>query len=220
MTYMSFIKGELLTLLRRKQDTVNALVFFLMVVTLFPLGVSPSPDFLSVAAGGIIWCAASLAILMSVESMFKEDFNDGCLEQWLVSGLSLPLLILLKTFIHWLVVIAPLLVMAPLLSEMLFLPSETFSVLLITLILGTPALFLIGTIGAALTVSLRHGAVLMLLIIIPFYLPVIIFSTGAIRAAQNSMMYDGQIAILAAISLVFLVVSPVMSAISIKASIN
>jgi len=220
MTYVSFIKGEFLTLLRRKQDTVNALVFFLMVVTLFPLGVSPSPDFLSVAAGGIIWCAASLAILMSVESMFKEDFNDGCLEQWLVSGLSLPLLILLKTLIHWFIVIVPLLVMAPLLSEMLFLPSEILMVLLLTLILGTPALFLIGTIGSALTVSLRHGAVLMLLIIIPFYLPVIIFSTGAIRAAQNGMIYDGQIAILAAISLIFLVVSPIMSAISIKASVS
>ncbi|WP_191600674.1 heme exporter protein CcmB [Marinomonas algicola] len=220
MNYTSFAKGELLTLLRRKQDTINALVFFIMVITLFPLGVSPSPEFLSVAAGGIIWCAASLAILMSVESMFKEDFNDGCLEQWLVSGLSLPLLILLKTFIHWLIVIVPLLAMAPLLSQMLFLSTDIFYVLLKTLILGTPALFLIGTIGSALTVSLRHGAVLMLLIIIPFYLPVIIFSTGAIRAAQNGMLYDGQIAILGAISLVSLVVSPIMSAISIKASVN
>lgn len=220
MTYTSFFKAELLTLFRRKQDTINALVFFLMVVTLFPLGVSPSAEFLAPAAGGIIWCAASLAILMSVESMFKEDFNDGSLEQLLVNGLSLPLLIVLKIIAHWLLVIIPLLCMTPIFSQMLFLPDQAFWVLISTLLLGSPALFLIGTIGSALTVSLRHGAVLMLLIILPFYLPVIIFSTGAISAVSAEMAFDGQMAILAAISLVALAVSPIMSAISIKASVS
>lgn len=220
MTYFSFLKSELLAAARRKQDVINSLVFFLMVVTLFPLGVNPSADFLEPAAGGIIWCAASLAILMAVESMFKEDFNDGSLEQLVIGELYLPVLILIKSFVQWSVVILPLLLLSPLLSQMLFLPWDLLSVLIWTLLLGSPALFLIGTIGSALTVSLKRGAVLMLLVILPFYLPVIIFATGAISAAQVGQEYTGHLAILGAISLVALAISPGMSAISIKASVN
>ena len=220
MTYLSFFKSELLMVMRRKQDVINALIFFLMVVTLFPLGVNPSADFLEPAAGGIIWCATSLAILMSVESIFKEDFNDGSLEQLLVGELYLPFLIVIKFVIQWSAIILPLLLLLPLLSQMLFLPWAILNVLIFTLLLGSPALFLIGTIGAALTVSLRRGAVLMLLIILPFYLPVIIFSTGAISAAQAGQDYMGHLAILGAISLLALALSPGMSVISIKASMN
>lgn len=220
MTYLSFLKSELLAVLYRKQDVINALAFFLIVVTLFPLGVNPAADFLEPAAGGIIWCAVSLAILLSVEAIFKEDFNDGTLEQIIVSGLYLPIVILIKLVVHWLAVIVPLLLLIPLLSQMLFLPWSILNVLIFTLLLGSPALFLIGTIGAALTVSLRRGAVLVLLIILPFYLPVIIFATGAISAAQTGQDYSGQLAILGAISLLALALSPGMSAISIKASMN
>lgn len=220
MNYQSFFTGELKILFRRKQSVLNALVFFLMVVTLFPLGVNPSADFLSPAAGGIIWCAASLAILMATESVFKEDFNDGSLEQWVVSGLSLSLLVAIKVFVHWLGVILPLLMIMPVLAQMLFISADVLWVTLLSLLLGSPALFLIGSIGAALTVSLRHGAVLMLLIIIPFYLPIIIFATGAIRAAQVGMAYDGQLAVLVAITLLSLALAPVMSAVSLKASIQ
>jgi len=220
MTYLSFFKSELKLVIRRKQDIVNSLVFFLMIVTLFPLGVNPSSSFLEPAAGGIIWCSTTLAILMSVETMFKEDFHDGSLEQLVISGLYLPFLILLKLTVQWLAVLLPLLILSPLFSSMLFLPWSILSVLIFTLLLGSPALFLIGTIGAALTLSLRRGAVLMLLIILPFYLPVIIFATGAITAAQTGQDYMGQLAILAAISLAALALSPGMAAISIKASIN
>ncbi|EAQ66197.1 putative heme exporter protein B [Marinomonas sp. MED121] len=220
MTYSSFFYSEILAVFRRKQDVVNALVFFLLVITLFPLGVSPSKEFLQPAAGGIIWCAVALAVLMSVEGMFKEDFNDGSLEQLVVSGLYLPILVLLKLLVQWVSVIIPLLVLTPILSQMLFINWEILWVLVLTLLIGSPALFLIGTIGAALTVSLRRGAVLMLLIILPFYLPVIIFSTGAIAAAQVGQPYNGQLAILAAISLITLTLSPIMAAVSIKASVN
>lgn len=220
MNYRSFFKSEWLSLLRRKQDTLNALLFFVMVITLFPLGVDPSSEFLAPAAGGIIWCATALAVLMAVEGIYKEDYNDGSLEQWLASGLSVALLVFLKVFAQWLMVIVPLLVVLPLLAQMLFLPFSALAVVMITLVLGTPALFFIGAIGAALTVSLRRGAVLMLLLILPLYIPVIIFATGAIRAAQLEMAFTGQLAILAAISLVSLALSPVMAAISIKASVN
>lgn len=220
MNYRSFFKAEWLSLLRRKQDTLNALLFFIMVITLFPLGVDPSSEFLAPAAGGIIWCATALSVLMAVEGMFKEDFNDGSLEQWLASGLSVTYLVVLKVTAQWLMVVLPLLIVLPLLGQMLFLPSEALATVMLTIVLGTPALFFIGAIGAALTVALRRGAVLMLLLILPLYLPVIIFATGAVRAAQLQMSFHGQLAILAAMSIVALALSPVMTAISIKASVN
>ncbi|MGO3739937.1 heme exporter protein CcmB [Marinomonas foliarum] len=218
MTYTSFLVSEFLLIWRRKQDVINALLFFIIAVTLFPIGVSSSPEFLASAAGGIIWCAAVLAILMAVEGMFKEDFRDGSLEQWVVSGLSLPALILLKVVAQWLAFLLPLLGIMPLLSEMLFLPESSFWVLIMTFLLGTPSLFLIGVIGAALTVSLRQGAMLVMLLILPFYLPVIIFSTLAIQAAEANLPYSGQLALLSAMSLLSLVISPFMTAIAIKAS--
>lgn len=220
MNYRAFLKSEWLSLMRRKQDTLNAILFFVMVIILFPLGIDPSSSFLAPASGGIIWCAATLSILMAVEGMYKEDFNDGSLEQWLASGLSLSWLVFLKTLVHWLVVLVPLMCTLPILANLLFLPVQQVGVVLITFLLGTPALFFFGSIGAALTVSLRRGAVLMLLLITPLYIPVIIFATGAIRAAQLEMPFTGQLAILAALSLVSVVLSPVMAAISIKAGVN
>jgi heme exporter protein B len=220
MTYTSFFKSECLVLWRRKYDIFNALLFFIMVVVLFPLGVNASPEFLAPAAGGIIWCAAVLAILMSIESMFKEDYSDGSLEQLVVSGLSLPLLVLIKISLQWVAVIFPLLFMMPLLSEMLYLSGGVFWVLVVTLIIATPSLFLIGAIGSALTVSIKQGGVLLMLLILPFYLPVIIFATSAIQTAQSGLPYSGLLALLLAISLLFLVVSPFMTAISVKASVN
>ncbi|WP_425642782.1 heme exporter protein CcmB [Marinomonas gallaica] len=220
MNYRSYFKSEWLSLLRRKQDTLNALLFFVMVITLFPLGVDPSSEFLSPAAGGIIWCATALAILMAVEGMYKEDYNDGSLEQWLASGLSVSILVFLKVFAQWVMVVVPLLLVLPLLAQMLFLPASALGVVMCSILLGTPALFFIGSIGAALTVSLRRGAVLMLLLILPLYIPVIVFATGAVRAAQMEMAYSGQLAILGAISLVALALSPIMAAVSIRASVN
>ncbi|MEP0072224.1 MAG: heme exporter protein CcmB [Marinomonas sp.] len=220
MTYLSFIKAEVLVLWRRKQNVFNALLFFLMVVILFPLGVNPSAEFLAPAADGIVWCATLLAVLMATESMFKEDYADGSLEQLIISGLSLPLLMLLKTTAQWLVVLLPLLLMMPLLAEMLYLPDGSFWVLIATLVIGSPSLFLIGAIGAALTVSLKQGAILVMLLILPFYLPVIIFATSAVRAAQLGLPYLGLLAILLAIFLLSLVIAPFMIAIAIKASTN
>ena len=220
MTYLSFINAEFLVLWRRKQDIFNALLFFIIVVVLFPLGVNPSPDFLSPAADGILWCATVLAILMATEGMFKEDYADGSLDQLVISGLSLPLLMLLKTMAQWLVVLLPLLLMMPLLAEMLYLPDDSFWVLIVTLVIGTPSLFLIGSIGASLTVSLRQGAMLVMLLILPFYLPIIIFATSAVRAAQLGLPYLGVLAMLLAIFLLSLVIAPFMTAIAIKASVN
>lgn len=220
MTYFSFFITECRVVWRRKQDIVNVLLFFTLVVALFPLGINPSVDFLAPAAGGIVWCAALLAILMTIESVFKEDFHDGSLEQWIVSGLFLPILMLLKIGVQWLAVILPLLLIMPLISQMVALPDESFWVLIISLLVGTPSVFLIGAIGAALTVSLKQGAMLVMLVILPFYLPVIIFATSAVQASQSGLPYHGFLALLLAMSLLSLVVSPFMTAIAVKASVN
>ncbi|REG82961.1 heme exporter protein CcmB [Marinomonas pollencensis] len=220
MTYLSYFKAECLALFRTKQRVVNALLFFVMVVVLFPLGIDPSADFLSPAAGGIIWCAVALSVIVSLESMFKENYVDGVLTQLILSGLSLPWLMLIKVGVYWGAMVLPLLILTPIFSEMLFLPSDSLWVLISTLLLGSPGLFLIGSIGAALTVSLKQGAMLMVLLILPFYFPIIIFSSAAIKAVQLGMPYGGLLALIAAISLLALVVSPVMTSLCIKASVR
>jgi len=220
VTYFSFFKAECLALFYTKQRVVNALLFFVMVVVLFPLGIDPSAEFLSPVAGGIIWCAAALSVVISVESMYKESYLDGTLTQLIVSGLSLPWLILIKVGVYWGAMMLPLLLLTPVFTQMLFLPSDSLFMLLATLLLGTPGLFLIGSIGAALTVSLRQGAMLMVLLILPFYFPIIIFSTAAIKAMQLGLPYGGLLALLGAISLLALVVSPVMTSLCIKASVR
>lgn len=220
MTYFAFFKSENLLLWRRKQNILNALLFFIIVVTLFPLGIDAVPDFLSISAGGIIWCATSLAVLMSISSMYREDYVDGSLEQWLVSGLYLPFLVLLKVIVQWLFVTLPLLLILPIVGGMLYLSEESFWVLVATLLLGSPSLFLIGSIGAALTVSLQQGAILLMLLILPMYIPIVIFATSAIKAAEMGLSYLGSLAMLLAISLLSLVLAPFMAAASIKASVN
>ncbi|MBR7888665.1 heme exporter protein CcmB [Marinomonas sp. A79] len=220
MTYTSFMRAQYAVLWRSKQDVLNALLFFVIVVTLFPLGIDPSPAFLTPAAGGIVWCATVLALLMAIEGVFKEDYRDGSMEQWVVSGLSLSLLVLIKVMLQWGAVVLPLLVMTPLLGQMLFLPNDDLGVLMLTLLLGTPSIFLMGALGAALTVSLKQGAMLVMLLILPFYVPVIIFATSGLQAAQAGLPYSGFLAMLLAMSLLSLVVSPFLSAIAIKASVN
>jgi len=220
MTYFSFFKAECLTLFRNKQRVINALLFFVMVIVLFPLGIDPSVAFLSPASGGIIWCAAALAIIIALEGMFKDSYAEGTLEQLIISGLSVPWLVIIKVSVHWFAVLIPLLLLTPIFAQMLFLPAGSLSLLLWTLLLGTPGLFLIGSIGAALTVSLKQGAMLMVLLILPFYFPIIIFSTSALKAIQFGLPYSGLLALLAAISLLSLVVSPVMTSLCIKASVR
>lgn len=220
MTYTSFLRAEYRVLWRRKQEVLNALLFFVIVVTLFPLGIDSSPAFLQPSAGGIVWCAAVLAILMAIEGMFKEDYRDGSMEQMVVSGLSLPLLVLIKITLQWGAVVLPLLVMTPVLGQMLFLSNGDLGVLMLSLLLGTPSIFLMGALGAALTVSLKQGAMLVMLVILPFYVPVIIFATLSVKAAQAGLPFSGYLAMLLAMSLLSLVVSPFMSAVTIKASVN
>lgn len=190
---LALIRRDLTLTFRSPGQAINPMAFFLMVATLFPLGIAPDREVLSELAAGVIWIGALLAVLLSLDSLFKSDQDDGALDQLLMSPHPLPLLVLAKVFSHWLTSGFCLTLMAPLLAIMLHLPSEAFSPLMMTLLLGTPVLSLAGAIGAALTVKVQRGGVLLTLLSLPLYIPVLIFATGAVNAAMQNMPYTGHI---------------------------
>lgn len=214
------LRRDLLLAYRRRNDLISPLMFFLMVATLFPLGVSPEPVFLSQVAAGVVWVAALLATLLSMDSLFRTDYDDGSLEQMLLSPQPLALLVLAKVVAHWTVSGLPLTILAPLLGVMLYLPNEGMSALIFSLLLGTPTLSLIGAIGAALTVGLRKGGVLITLLVLPLYIPVLIFGTGAVQAASTGLPIGGYLAILGAILALGLVLTPVAVAAGLRISVS
>lgn len=199
---------ELQLAYRRRADLANPLFFFLIVVSLFPIGVTPDLEKLSEMAPGVLWVAALLAALLSLDLLFKHDHDDGSLEQLLLSSVPAQLLVLCKIISHWLVTGLPLVLMSPLLSVMLALPSHAIPMLMLTLALGTFTLSLIGSVGAALTVSLRKGGLLLTVLIMPMFVPVIIFGTSAIQSISIGQPWVAEVAFLSAITLVALALTP------------
>ncbi|MBN0986853.1 heme exporter protein CcmB [Amphritea sp. RP18W] len=214
------MKRDLLLSYRRKSDLVNPLIFFLMVATLFPLGVSPDPTFLADVAPGVVWVAALLATLLSMDSMFRSDFEDGTLEQILLSPQPLYLVVLAKVLAHWMLTGLPLTLLAPVLGVMLFLPAEGMGGLVLSLLLGTPTLSLIGAIGAALTVGLRKGGVLISLLVLPLYIPVLIFGSAAVQGAVTGLPLGGYLAILGAMLSLGLVMAPLAIGAALRISVS
>ena len=191
-----------------------------MIVTLFPLGVSPDVVLLRKIAPGVIWIAALLAALFSLESLFRSDFEDGALEQMLLSPQPLSLLVLAKVLAHWLVSGLPMLLLAPLLGLLMAMPQAAIAALELTLAIGTPLLSLIGAIGVALTVGLRRGGVLLTLLIMPLYIPVLIFATNAVTAAAAGMPIAGQIYFLASLLVLALTLAPLAIAAALRISVS
>ncbi|MCL1039980.1 heme exporter protein CcmB [Shewanella corallii] len=218
--FMTLLKRDLQIAVRHRGDIFNPLLFFVMVVTLFPLGIGPEPQVLTRIAPGIIWVAALLASMLSLERLFKADFSDGALEQMMLSPQPLSLMVLAKVLAHWLLTGVPLIIIAPLLAVLLHLESNSYGALIATLALGTPVLSLLGAIGVALTVGLRKGGVLLSLLILPLYIPVLIFATSAIDAAGMNLPYDGQLAIIGAMLVGSLTLAPVAIGASLRVSTN
>jgi heme exporter protein B len=218
--FFAAIQRDLLLALRYRNDIVNPLAFFLMVAVLFPLGVSPEAKFLAQVAPGVIWVAALLASLLSVDSIFRTDFDDGSLEQMLVSPQPLVLLILAKVLSHWLISGFCLALMSPLLAMMLFLPAQGLFALVISLLLGTPTLSLIGAIGAGLTVGLRKGGILISLLVLPLYIPVLIFGAGTVQAGTMGMPIGGYLALLGAVLVVSMMLAPFAIVAALKISVR
>ena len=211
---------ELKLAFRNKDDILNPLLFFMIVISLFPLGIGPEAQLLSRIAPGIIWVAALLATLLSLDRLFKSDFADGSLEQIILSPHPVFLMVLAKVTGHWLVTGLPLIFIAPILAVSLHLDSQGFSALMLTLLLGTPVLSFIGAIGAALTVGVRKGGVLLSLLVLPLYIPLLIFATGAIDTAVMNLPYGGQLAIIAAMLVGALTLAPFAISSALKVSIN
>jgi heme exporter protein B len=216
MNALSIFKRDLLIAFRNRGELLNPLMFFLMVASLFPLAVSPDTQFLGKIAPGVIWVGALLATLLSLDLLFKTDYDDGSLEQMLLVPQPLMLLVLAKVTVHWLVAGLPLTLMAPLLGLMLGLPEGGFEPLVLSLLIGTPILSLLGAIGAGLTVGLKKGGMLMPLLILPLYIPVLIFAASAVQSGVDGNSYVGHMAFLGSYLALSIVMAPIAAAAAIR----
>jgi heme exporter protein B len=206
--------------LRRRSDTGAALVFFVIVVSLFPLGVGPEPELLRTMAPGVVWVAALLASMLSLTRLFADDHQDGTLEQLLLSATPLPLLVLGKIAAHWLYSGLLLALVAPLLALQFGLPGEAIGVLVLSLLLGTPLLSLIGAIGAALTVGVRGAGVLLSLLVLPLVIPVLIFGAGAVTASVSGLGHAGHFSLLGAMLALALFGAPLAAAAALRIAVE
>jgi len=218
--FVSLLKRDLTLAYRHRSELANPLLFFIIVVTLFPLAVTPEQQMLQRLGPGVIWVAALLAAMLSLDSLFRSDFEDGSLEQLLLSGHSMSLLVLAKVIAHWLITGLPLLILSPLLGVLLFLPNSAISVLMMTLALGTPVLSLVGGIGVALTVGLRRGGVLLALLVLPLYIPVLIFAANAVNNAAVGFEFVGQLYFLAAMLSLAITLAPLATAAALRISLS
>ena len=218
--FLFIFKRDMLLAIRRRRELANPLVFFIMVVSMFPLGVTPDHAFLAELSAGVIWVTALLAALISMDSMFRSDYDDGSLEQLLLMPGSKVVLISAKIAAHLVSIGLPLVIIAPLMSFLLFLPPQALHSLIITLLISTPILSLLGAVGVALTLSLRGGGVLSSLLTLPFYVPVLIFSTMAINAAAVNQPVSGYYALLAAFLIVSILLVPFAVVAALRVSYN
>lgn len=193
---------------RRRADTVAALLFFIIVASLFPLAVGAEPELLRRIAPGVVWVAALLASMLSLTRLFTDDYRDGTLEQLLLAATPLPLLIFGKTAAHWLLSGLPLIIVSPLLALQFHLNAEATLALTVSLLIGTPILSLIGAVGSALTVGVRGAAVLLALLILPLYVPVLVFGAGAVGATLDGMAASGHYSLLGAMLVLAMFLAP------------
>lgn len=214
------IERDLRIALRRRADVMTSLIFFVIVVSLFPLGIGADPVLLRTLGPGVVWVAALLACMLALGRLFASDHADGTLEQMALAPQPLALLVLAKITAHWLTTGLPLVIIAPLLGLQFGLDSESLLVLLASLLLGTPTLSLIGAIGAALTLGLRGGGALLALLVLPLYIPVLIFGAGAVEASAAALGSVAHMSILGALLLGTLVFAPWATALALRIAIE
>lgn len=218
--WLIILRRDLMLALRRRTDIATTLFFFMMVSSLFPLGIGPEPAVLSSIAAGVLWVAALLAGMLSLTRMFAADFTDGTLEQMLLVPQPLALLVTAKILAHWVICGLPVVMLAPMIGLQYALSNEVVLVLVLALLLGTPALSFIGAIGAALTLGVRGSGLLIALLVLPLYIPVLIFGAGAVTASQHGMSAQAHLSLLAAFSLLSLVLAPLATAAALRISVD
>ena len=214
------IRRDLVLAMRRRADVLTTLIFFVMVVSLFPLGVGPEMDMLRKMAPGVVWVAALLASMLSLGRMFSADYLDGTLEQMMLVPQSLSVLVLAKILAHWMVSGLPLVIMAPVLGLQFDMSAQALWVLIAALLLGTPILSMIGAVGAALTLGLRGGGALVSLLVLPLCIPVLIFGAGAVEAVVSGTSVGSHLSLLGALLLMALVFTPWVTALALRISME
>lgn len=218
--FLLLVGRDLRLALRQRAEAWLAVLFFVLTAALFPFGVGPEPSLLARIAPGIIWVVALLAVLLSLERLFLADFEDGSLEQLLLAALPLELAVLAKVLAHWLTTGLPLIAAAPLLAILFNMDLAGLGVLLLAMALGTPTLSLVGAVGAALTLGARRGGVLIPLLVLPLYVPALIFGVGATDAAIQGFSARPHLLLLAAVLLVMLVVTPLAGAAALRQALE
>jgi heme exporter protein B len=206
--------------MRRRTDVFTTLFFFIIAVTLFPLGVGPEMEVLRNIAPGVIWVAALLASMLALGRLFSSDYQDGTLEQLLLAPHPLSVLVLGKIFAHWLLTGVPLVLLSPLLGLQLGLDANAIGLLALTLLIGTPVLSLIGAVGAALTLGVRGGGVLISLLVLPLYVPVLIFGAGAVDAQAKAVEFGAWLYLLGAFLTLAILFAPLAAAAALRISVE
>jgi heme exporter protein B len=218
--FVSLLQRDLVLAVRNRGELINPLLFYVIVAMLFPLGVTSDPKTLATMAAGVLWIAALLATLLSLDNLFRSDFDDGSLELIMLSPHPAVVLVLAKVLAHWLVTGLPLLIATPLLAVLMAVPDEARATLWLTLALGTPVLSLVGAIGVALTVGLRRGGALLSLLVLPLYVPVLIFGANAAGASAAGLPVTGQLYMLGAFLVLALSLAPLATAAALRISID
>lgn len=217
---VAVLRRDLLLTWRRRGDALNPVLFALIVVMLFPLALGPEPNQLARISAGIVFVAILIAGLLALDTLFRADYDDGALEQLVLSPHPLPLLLACKIAVHWLTTALPLIVFAPVLAGMLHLPTKVLPVLLVALALATPLLSLLGAVCVALTVGMRRSGMLLALLVLPLYVPVLIFAAGACDAAQSGLPFMAPLLWLGAALALALVLAPLACAAALRISIS
>lgn len=217
---LAMLRRETALAMRQKGEVLTPLVFFIVVASLFPLGVGPESALLLRMAPGVLWVSALLAAMLSLQRMFASDYADGSLEQMLLSSTPLTLLVVAKALSHFVLSGLPLVLVAPVLGLQFGLDGQALGILMLTLLLGTPTLSLIGSIGASLTLGVRGAGVLLSLLILPLYIPVLIFGAGAVEAHASGLGAGGHLSLLAALLVLSLFFAPLATTAALKISLE
>lgn len=216
--FRAVIKRDTRLAIRQPSEIAQPVVFFVIVVSVFPFGVGSNPDQLAAIGPGIVWVGALLATLLALDNLFRSDFDDGSLEQLILSEHPLSVLILGKILVHWCVTGLPLIIVTPLLGVLLGLDTPTLIILMGSLLLGTPTLSLVGAIGSALTISIRRAGLLVTLLVLPLYTPILIFGAGAASAAQSGLPTAGHLYMLGAIAMGAIALAPIATSAALRIS--
>ena len=219
--FFAIVHRDITLAMRRRTDVLTTLFFFVIVVSLFPLGVGTEKETLRQLGPGVVWVAALLASMLALERLFEGDFRDGTLEQMLLTPQPLSVLVIGKVFAHWLLTGLPVVLIAPLIGLQYHLPNQALAVMVLSLLVGTPILSLIGSIGAALTLGLRGGGILLSLLVLPLYIPVLVYGSGAVTVSTiDPADVQPYLSLLAAFFILALVFSPLASAAALRISVE